>query len=112
MSGSTARLDAVKAVTDFERSSKGVDYLNTATTDVFGENVFSIDSMRASLPKAVFKQLNQTITTGAKMDSHVADVVAAAMKEWAVSKGATHYTHVFILVRKCAEGTAPMGPGR
>ena len=116
MSGSTARLDAVKAVTDFERSHKGVDYLNTETTDVFGENVFSLDTMRARLPKAVFKQLDQTISTGAKLDSHVADAVASAMKEWAVSKGATHYTHVFypltgLTAEKHDSFVAPDGEG-
>lgn len=95
MSGSKARLDAVKAVIDFESSGVGVDFLETSTTDIFGENVFNLETMRARLPKAVFKQLKATIETGSKLDSVVADVVASAMKDWAVEKGATHYTHVF-----------------
>ncbi|MFP6583806.1 MAG: glutamine synthetase III [Candidatus Hydrogenedentota bacterium] len=95
MSGSKARLDAVKAVIDFESSGAGVNFLETSTTDLFGENVFNLETMRARLPKAVFKQLKATIETGSKLDSGVADVVASAMKDWAVEKGATHYTHVF-----------------
>ena len=51
--------------------------------------------MKARLPKEVFKSLKKTIDTGAKLDPAGADVVAAAIKDWAISKGATHYAHVF-----------------
>ena len=51
--------------------------------------------MKAQLPKEVFKSLKSTIETGATLDPRVADVVASAMKAWALAKGATHYAHVF-----------------
>lgn len=95
MSGSKARLRAVKAVIDFESTSSNVAFLENTTAEIFGENVFNLETMQARLPKAVFKKLKNTIETGSTLDSIVADVVASAMKDWAVEKGATHYTHVF-----------------
>jgi len=95
MSGSKARLRAVKAVIDFESTQGDVDYLETSPAEIFGQNVFNLETMQDRLPKAVFKQLKNTIETGSMLDSLVADVVASAMKDWAVEKGATHYTHVF-----------------
>lgn len=64
-------------------------------TSIFGENVFNISTMRARLPKEIFKQLMKTIEDGEKLESSVADVVANAMKDWAIEKGATHFTHWF-----------------
>ncbi|OHD73983.1 MAG: glutamine synthetase [Spirochaetes bacterium RIFOXYB1_FULL_32_8] len=63
--------------------------------DVFGENVFSEKIMRERLPKDTYKSLKKTIDEGISMDPKVADVVANAMKDWAIEKGATHYTHWF-----------------
>ena len=62
---------------------------------VFGTDVFGYSTMEARLPKDVFKSLRNTIETGATLDPKVADVVASAMKDWAMSKGATHYAHIF-----------------
>lgn len=64
-------------------------------TEVFGENVFSDSVMQERLPKAVYKSLRQTIDHGQRLDPAVADVVATAMKDWAIAKGATHFTHIF-----------------
>lgn len=64
-------------------------------TDYYGDNVFNDKAMRQHLPKAVYKSLKQTMEKGEKLDPAIADVVASAIKDWAVSKGATHYTHVF-----------------
>lgn len=64
-------------------------------TDYYGDNVFNDKAMRQHLPKAVYKSLKQTIEKGEKLDPAIADVVASAIKDWAISKGATHYTHVF-----------------
>ena len=64
-------------------------------TDYYGDNVFNNKAMRQHLPKAVYKSLKQTIEKGEKLDPAIADVVASAIKDWAISKGATHYTHVF-----------------
>ncbi len=61
----------------------------------FGEMVFNDDVMRERLPKEVYKSLTKTIAIGRTIDPSIADVVANAMKDWAVEKGATHYTHWF-----------------
>ncbi|QWV94585.1 glutamine synthetase III [Geomonas oryzisoli] len=63
--------------------------------EMFGQNVFNQSVMREKLPKAVFKNLKKTIDEGLPLDPSIADVVAAAMKEWAVERGATHFTHWF-----------------
>ena len=64
-------------------------------TSIFGENVFNETVMKARLPKETYKQLMKTIEGGEKLDPSVATVVANAMKDWALEKGATHYTHWF-----------------
>jgi glutamine synthetase len=61
----------------------------------FGANVFSLSVQRQRLPKDVFKRLQRTLEKGEAIDSSLADSVAAAMKDWALEKGATHYTHMF-----------------
>lgn len=63
--------------------------------DVFGEDVFSDVVMEERLPKKVYKELRKTIDEGKELDPMIAEVVAGAMKEWAIEKGATHYTHWF-----------------
>lgn len=62
---------------------------------VFGKNVFNDDVMQAKLPKDVYKSWKKTLETGADLDVEIANVVAHAMKEWALEHGATHYTHWF-----------------
>jgi glutamine synthetase len=66
-----------------------------ALTDIYGSNVFNDAVMRQSLPKETYKSLRKTIEEGLPLDPQVAEVVAAAMKDWAISKGATHFTHWF-----------------
>ena len=63
--------------------------------EIFAENVFNENIMRDKLPKEVFKKLMKTIELGEPLDVSIANVVANAMKDWAVEKGATHYTHWF-----------------
>ncbi len=63
--------------------------------ELFGENVFGFQAMQAHLSDATFESLKETIDTGKMLDASIADEVAEAMKEWAMSKGATHYTHWF-----------------
>ena len=63
--------------------------------EIFGSMVFNDDVMRERLPKEVYKSLTRTIATGRTIDASIADVVANAMKDWAIEKGATHYTHWF-----------------
>ncbi len=64
-------------------------------SEIFGAMVFNDDVMRERLPKEVYKSLIKTVATGRTIDPSIADVVANAMKDWAVEKGATHYTHWF-----------------
>ena len=64
-------------------------------TDYYGVNVFDDKAMRQHLPKAVYKSLRQTMDKGEGLDPSIADIVATALKDWAMSKGASHYTHVF-----------------
>lgn len=64
-------------------------------TEIFGENVFNDEAMQVYLPKAVFKKLKKTIEDGLELDNDIADSVAHGMKEWAIDRGATHYTHWF-----------------
>ncbi|MBE6016740.1 MAG: glutamine synthetase type III [Lachnospiraceae bacterium] len=64
-------------------------------SDYFGENVFDERAMKACLPADVFLSLKKTIDEGAQLDPDVANVVADAMKDWAIGKGATHFTHWF-----------------
>ncbi|MBR6921427.1 MAG: glutamine synthetase III [Clostridia bacterium] len=64
-------------------------------SDYFGENVFDDRVMKATLSAKVYNSLKQTIDEGKTLDISVANAVAAAMKDWAVSKGATHFTHWF-----------------
>ena len=66
-----------------------------SVTSIFGENVFNETVMKARLPKETFKQLMKTIEGGEKLDPTVANIVANAMKDWAIEKGATHFTHWF-----------------
>jgi glutamine synthetase len=69
--------------------------LTIADNQVFGANVFSPAVQRHRLPKHVYKALQRTLARGESLDTSLADAVAQAMKEWAMEKGATHYTHWF-----------------
>lgn len=63
--------------------------------EIFGKNVFNETAMKERLPKSVFKKMKKTIEDGTELDPSLADVVAHAMKDWAIERGATHYTHWF-----------------
>ncbi len=69
------------------------EYFNVA--DIFGENVFNDTVMQERLPKKVYKKLHEVMDEGQDLDIETADVIAHEMKEWAIEKGATHYTHWF-----------------
>ena len=76
-------------------TSLGAPDLTAPGAAIFGEDVFGPAAQRLHLPKDVFRQLQRTIERGEQLDSSIANVVAQAMKEWAMEKGATHYTHWF-----------------
>ena len=63
--------------------------------EIFGQNVFTLAKMRERLPKNVYKEVVNVTEHGGELSKESADVVANAMKEWAVENGATHYTHWF-----------------
>jgi glutamine synthetase len=64
-------------------------------SDYYGKNVFGLEAMRTTMSSEYFKKLSSAIKHGTKVERNVADAVAAAMKTWALSKGASHYTHWF-----------------
>ena len=69
------------------------EFVNAA--EIFGENVFNDKVMQERLPKKVYRELHKTLDEGKELDAMTAEVVAGAMKQWALEKGATHYTHWF-----------------
>ncbi|MBW0172825.1 MAG: glutamine synthetase III [Vulcanococcus sp.] len=89
---SSARLQALQTIQD--RAATPVTSPGPLE-DLWASDVFSLAAMKSALPKAVFKSLQRTITRGGKLDTSVADVVAQAMKDWATSRGALYYAHVF-----------------
>ncbi len=91
----SSRQAAVAAAHSYRSSSTPLEFIDSTPETVFGENVFSKSVMKKRLPKSIYKSLLTTIESGEKLDPTVADAVAAAMKDWAVEKGATHYTHIF-----------------
>ncbi len=92
MSGNEARLQATFQITNRESMPpKEPEPLE----NLWATDVFNLAKMQGSLPKAVFKSLKNTIQTGAELDPDVADVVASAMKDWALKKGAQYFSHVF-----------------
>lgn len=95
MSGNSVRLNAISAITSTPPIESGFDFVSSPTSSVWGQNVFGLNEMEQRLPKAVFKSLKKTITSGEALDINTADAVAEAMKTWAISKGVTHYAHVF-----------------
>jgi len=94
MSGSKARLQAIEAGKSFDPPAE-IFPTTEAPGEIFGENVFTKAVMRQRLPKPVFKSVMATIEHSKPLDPTVADIVASAMKDWALEKGATHYAHVF-----------------
>jgi glutamine synthetase len=110
---SSARLGAITTIV--ERSPVAVEQPESLEA-LWASDVFSLSEMKSALPKAVFKSLQRTITTGGKLDTSVADVVAQAMKDWASNRGALYYAHVFYpLTNLTAEKhdgfIAPQGDG-
>jgi glutamine synthetase len=114
---STARQEAISAVTNYKSNGTHWSFRDTSATDVFGSNVFADEVMKERLPKSIYKALQQTIKHGAKLDPSVADAVALAMKDWAIEKGATHYAHVFypltgLTAEKHDSFLSPSGDGK
>lgn len=78
-----------------------MNFQDTPTGELFNANVFCKSVMKKRLPKPIYKAVIRTIEAGHKLDCSIADVVASAMKDWAIEKGATHYAHVFYPLTGC-----------
>src|SRR6195952_3965023 len=94
LSGNAVRLQAINSVEAYVPPAISFDP-GEAPGEIFGANVFTLAEMRLRLPKSVYKSVVATIEKGAKLDPAVADAVASVLKDWALSRGATHYAHVF-----------------
>jgi len=86
-------------------------------SDIFGENVFHMEAMREYLPSEAYKSMKQAVQDGTQLDRKMADQVASAMKDWSLTKGATHYTHWFqpltgATAEKHDAFFKPVGPGK
>jgi glutamine synthetase len=113
---SNLRQEAVRSIANAERNLNRVDFKKVHIKDLFGINVFSEDEQKQRLPKPIFKALQKTIKQGEPLDPQIADAVASAMKDWAIEKGATHYTHIFqpltgITAEKHDSFVTPTGTG-
>ncbi|MEB3307426.1 MAG: glutamine synthetase III, partial [Cyanobacteriota bacterium] len=89
---STPRLGALSTIN--QRQPVSVEGAGSLE-ELWASNVFSLDLMKSALPKGVFKSIQRSMREGRKLDTSVADVVAQAMKDWATSRGALYYAHVF-----------------
>lgn len=110
----TKRLKAYQDV--LNREPKHIDY-DGKLSDLFGQNVFHVDIMREYLPSVTYKFMIESIQNGSQLDRKNADQVASAMKDWSISKGATHYTHWFqpltgATAEKHDAFFKPIGPGK
>jgi len=93
--GSAASSDAIRNITDFSGPARGAAPAQRRAADEFGSLTFNEETQRARLPKDVFRALRRSIAHGESLDPSIADIVASALKDWAVEHGATHYTHWF-----------------
>ena len=110
----TKRMHAHQDV--LHRTAKPITY-DGKVSDIFGENVFHTEVMREYLPSEAFKSMMEAIENGTQLDRKMADQVASAMKDWALTKNATHYTHWFqpltgATAEKHDAFFKPVGPGR
>jgi glutamine synthetase len=90
--GYESRAQAIYQITDREPIPVGPP---SRLEDLWAVDVFSLSKMKQCLPKVVFKSLKKTIEAGEELDISIADTVASAMKDWAISRGASYYAHVF-----------------
>jgi len=92
MSGNTSRLAAIRVITDAGPTSTEMP---EPLSKIWACNVFNLATMEESLSKSAYKAMKETVQTGAPLDSATADVVASAMKHWALSKGVKFFSHIF-----------------
>ncbi|HKJ31318.1 MAG TPA: glutamine synthetase III, partial [Balneolales bacterium] len=96
MSKSYPRYDTLAAVKDWKMGENGIQPLTPQNiTKIFGENTLTLDILKERLPKSIWKEMKKTLYDNKPLSLHVADAVAVVMKDWAIEKGATHFTHWF-----------------
>ena len=115
--GSAALRDAIKDIIEWPMRATAQEPGPSQATKLFGSLTFNDEVQRARLPKDVYRALRRTVTQGEPLDPAVADTIATAMKDWAVEKGATHFTHWFlpmtgITAEKHDSFLQPTGDGR
>jgi glutamine synthetase len=93
--GSSALQDASKSIIEWGKAASQPAMARSKATEIFGSLTFNEPAQRQRLPRDVFKALRLTVTQGVPLDDAAAGVIAAAMKDWALEHGATHYTHWF-----------------
>jgi len=92
----SSRRNAIESIRSRTINIPSVDYTEVPVNEIFGTNVFNRATMRAVLPKTVYKAVIRCIDHGERLHPSMADTVANAMKDWAVSRGATHFCHWFM----------------
>jgi len=115
--GSAALRDAIQGIIDWGETVGGVSGGLPKATEAFGSLTFNDEAQKARLPKTAYAALRQTIVHGQPLEPEVADLVAGALKDWALEHGATHYTHWFqpltgITAEKHDSFLSPNGDGK
>src|SRR5215203_3228778 len=93
--GSASSGDAIRSINDWAAQPRSSSPTGRKPTEDFGSLTFNEEVQRARLPKEVFRALRRAIAHAEPIDTSVADIIASALKDWAVEHGATHYTHWF-----------------
>src|SRR5215469_15936325 len=99
------------------RNGRWIDFTETPVTELYGSNCFSNMVMRERLPKNIYREVVAVQEGEKELTLEVAEVVAASMREWAIAKGASHYTHLFqpltgLTAEKHDSFIAPIGDGK
>src|SRR5215204_6783579 len=107
---------AIERIAYTKHTLNKIDFKKLHAKDLFGVNVFNEEIQRQRLPKPIFKALQKTIKLGVPLDPNAADAIASAMRDWAIERGATHFTHLFqpmtgITAEKHDSFIAPNGDG-
>ena len=90
------RQKAIQAIASAKHKLNRINFRKTSVTKFFGANVFDAEEQRQRLPKTAYKALRRTIDEGVPLEADHADAIAVAMKDWAMERGATHFTHLFL----------------
>ena len=90
---SAARVAAIRLIAS--KSPHAIEARSSDVPELFGANVFGLEQMRTRLPEAAYQSLKSCMEQGQQLSPDLADLVANEMKQWAIARGATHFTHWF-----------------